>query len=169
MAQNTLTYLCLKENVICLQPRRDTSWFLEGGRRSWSSDVPRWIRAVLVCYYWKTMCWNLPAILSNIVDIFRGLTNKKKPKYNGIPSKCGILVLFYMIVGIKLERLAFGFLNGGLLFVTEGEYLILFFTTSSSLFFLKLCFIFSVLQRWPGVRARVKGWYQDLYSELSSR
>jgi len=103
------------------------------------------------------MCWNLPAILSNIVDIFRGLTNKKKPKYNGIPSKCGILVLFYMIVGIKLERLAFGFLNGGLLFVTEGEYLILFFTTSSSLFFLKLCFIFSVLQRWPGVRARVKG------------
>lgn len=28
---NTLTYLCSKENVICLQPRRDkTSGFLEG-------------------------------------------------------------------------------------------------------------------------------------------
>ena len=53
------------------------------------------------------MCWNLPAIFSNIVDIFRGLTNKKKPKYNGIRSKCGILVLLYMIVGIKLEWLAF--------------------------------------------------------------
>lgn len=105
------------------------------------------------------MCWNLPAILSNIVDIFRGLTNKKKPKYNGIRSKCGILVLFYMIVGIKLEWLAFGFLNGGLLFVTEGEYLIIFFTTtsSSSLFFFKIVFYFSVLQHWPGVRARVKG------------
>lgn len=33
MAQNTLTYLCLKENVICLQPRRDKlpGFYKEGG------------------------------------------------------------------------------------------------------------------------------------------
>lgn len=43
---------------------------------------------------------------SNIVDIFRGLT-KKEPKYYRICNKCGILVLHYMIVGIKLEWLAF--------------------------------------------------------------
>lgn len=99
------------------------------------------------------MCWNLPAILSNTVDIFRGLTNKKKPKYNGIRSKCGILVLLYMIVGIKLERLAFGFSKrrpplcdrGGIFnsFVSLLLLLLLFFLI---VFF----FSSSVLQRWPG-------------------
>lgn len=47
------------------------------------------------------------------------------------------------------------FLNGGLLFCDRGGIFNSFFTSSSSLFFL-LCF-FSVLQRWPGVRAQVKG------------
>ena len=58
------------------------------------------------------MCWNLPAVFSNIVDIFRGLTKKnktkkKKPKYYEMRNKCGNLVLHYMIVGITLEWLAF--------------------------------------------------------------
>lgn len=91
------------------------------------------------------MRWNLPAILSNIVDIFRGLTNKKKPKYNGIRSKCGILVLFFMIVGIKLEWLAFGFFKTDLVFVTKGEYLIIFFTTSLFFSFLVVTFCASAL------------------------
>lgn len=112
------------------------------------------------------MRWNLPAILSNIVDIFRGLTNKKKPKYNGIRSKCGILVLFFMIVGIKLEWLAFGFFKTDLVFVTKGEYLIIFFTTSLFFSFPRgyfLCFSAGLAS---GLES--KG-YQDLYSELSSR
>ncbi len=101
------------------------------------------------------MCWNLPAIFSNIVDIFRGLTNKKKPKYNGICSKCGILVLLYMIVGIKLEWLAFSKRRPP--FCDRGGIFNSFFTTSSSSLFFLCFFFFSVLQRWPGVRARVKG------------
>lgn len=85
------------------------------------------------------MCWNLPAIFSNIVDIFRGLTNKKKPKYNGIRSKCGILVLLYMIVGIKLEGLAFSKRRPP--FCDRGGIFKSFFTTSSSLFcFYCACF-----------------------------
>lgn len=93
------------------------------------------------------MCWNLPAVLSNTVDIFRGLTNKKKPKYNGIPSKCGILVLIHMIVGIKTEWLAFGFLSGGLVFVTDGEY---------QLLFLKFCFSFFVASALASVKADIR-------------
>lgn len=46
-----------------------------------------------------------------------------------------------MIVGIKLEWLAFGFfLNRGLLFVTEGD--ILFFLSTASSLLLRLCLIF---------------------------
>lgn len=84
------------------------------------------------------MCWNLPAILSNIVDIFRGLSNKKKPKYNGIHSKCGILVLLCTIVGIKLERLAFGFSKQRPPFCDRGGIFNCFFTstiTSSLVYF----------------------------------
>lgn len=155
MAQNTLTYLCLKENVICLQPRRDK---LPGLQREREAELKlRRTRAVLVCYYWKTMCWKFACYLFNIVDIFRGLTNKKKPKYYGKHSKCGILVLCYMIVGIKLEWIAFH--NRGLLYVTEGEYFILF------LIFFLFIVGFSALQCWPGVRVWVKGWVQDLYIE----
>lgn len=84
------------------------------------------------------MCWNLPAIFSNIVDIFRGLTNIKKPKYNGIRSKCGILVLRYMIVGIKLEWLAFSKRRPP--FCDRGGIFNSFFTTSSSLFFFHCVF-----------------------------
>lgn len=64
-----------------------------------------------------------------------------------------------MIVGITLEWLAFGLF----LFVTEGD---VFFYPLLLLF----CsdYVSSVLQHWPGVRARVKGWYQDLHSELFS-
>lgn len=40
MAQNTLTYLCLKENVICLQPRRDKlpGFYKEGGEAEAQKD-----------------------------------------------------------------------------------------------------------------------------------
>lgn len=90
------------------------------------------------------MCWNLPAIFSNIVDIFRGLTNKKKPKYNGIRSKCGILVLLYMIVGIKLEWLAFSKRRPP--FCDRGGIFNSFFTSSSSsLFFFFIVFFFCAL------------------------
>lgn len=107
--KNTLTYLCLKENVICLQPRRDK---LPGLQREKEAELQlRKDQKCVGVLLLKNHVLEFACYLFNIVDIFRGLTNKKKPKYYGKRSKCGILVLRYMIVGIKLEWLAFH--NGG--------------------------------------------------------